>query len=242
MRLFLPFAVLILAALPSRSDGPRFEDLATSQVADLQATVSVVRADQSELRKISKDFGMAYRLKSVTLRFKRPGKLRMEGKIGQESAVYIVNGSTRYYSIPKFGISSRDNLGDSPGRRYSLLEVGILSRGDLAAVQSKHLRSEEIDGAKTQVFEVTYKGDDSVRYVLWVDPAHQVVRRRDWYDSESKLKASFIHREPKEVAPGLWVPTRLEVRNGDGALAASAEYTEIKINQNLADNLFAIRG
>src|SRR5437660_4825293 len=78
---------------------PSFEDMATSRVADLEASVGVQKADQDELRKIGKDFGLAYRLKSVVMRFKRPGMLRMEGKIGQQSALYIVNGANRFYSI-----------------------------------------------------------------------------------------------------------------------------------------------
>ena len=233
---FTLFAFALLCA--PLADAPRFDDLATAVVSDLQATVTATRADQAELRKINKDFGMAYRLKSVTMRFKRPGKLRMEGRIGQESALYIINGSTRYYSIPRFNLTKRDDLGNSAGKRYSLLELGILSRGDLSGVQSKYLRAESVDGSACQVFDVAYKGDDTLRYVLWIDNERRVIRKREWLDSAGKLRASFLHLDPREVAPGFWMPTRVEIRNGEGILAATVEYTDVKLNQNLDDSLF----
>ena len=236
---FALFTLILASAAFGSIDAPRFDDLATAVVADLQATVTATRADQAELRKINKDFGMAYRLKSVTMHFKRPGKLRMEGRIGQESALYIVNGSTRYYSIPKFNIKSRDDLGSSPGKRYSLLELGIISRGDDSGVQARYLRPEPVDGASCHVFDLIYKGDDSLRYALWIDPLTRVIRKREWYDSAGKLRATFLHLNPKEISPGVWMPTRLEIRNGEGVLAATLEYTDIKVNQNLDDALFS---
>ena len=241
LALALPLSLAVSAvSAVSIPDAPRYEDLATAVVSDIQATMSVVKADQSELRKISKDFGMAYRLKSVTLRFKRPGKLRMEGRIGQEPALYIVNGSTRYYSVPRLKLAKKDDLGDSPGKRYSLLELGIVSRGDLAAIQPKYLRTEALDGVNTPVFEVGYKGDESFKYILWIDPRTHVILRRDWLDSAGKLRATFLHHDPKEIAPGVWLASRLEIRTGDGTTAAITEYTDVKVNQNLSDSLFDI--
>lgn len=236
------FALSAICALLifGRLDAPRYEDLATAEVTDLQATAAVLKADQTELHKISKDFGMAYRLKSVTMRFKRPGKLRMDGKIGQESALYIVNGSTRYYSVPRLKLSKKDDLGAAPGKRYSLLEFGIASRGDLAALDAKHLRTESVDGISTHVFEVNYKGDESLKYILWIDPRSRVILKRDWLDSEGRLRASFVHKVLKEAAPGLWIPTRLEIRNAHGVLAAETEYSNIKINQNIPESFFTI--
>src|SRR5260370_41831036 len=79
---------------------PTYAEMATSRVADLEGTISVLKADQTELRKISRDFALAYQLHSFVMRFKQPDKLRMEGKIG----LYIVNGPIRFYSVPQLGI------------------------------------------------------------------------------------------------------------------------------------------
>src|SRR5437868_4668342 len=90
----LPISIVAacVMALPIGKVGPTFEEIATSKVTDLEANVNVLKADQDELKKIGKDFGMAYKLKGLTMRFKKPCMLRMDGKIGQESALYIVNG------------------------------------------------------------------------------------------------------------------------------------------------------
>jgi outer membrane lipoprotein-sorting protein len=221
-------------------DPPRLEQFATSSLSDLQATVAVVKADQEELKKINRDFSMAYRLKDVALRYKEPNKVRMEGKIGQEAALYIVNGATRFYSVPKLRLSKKDNLGSAPGKRYSLLELGLLTRSDLNSLQSKFLREEALAGVKTYVFEVSYRGDESARNIVWIDAVTHVIVKRDWLDGVGKLRASFSYQEACEVAPSLWIPTRIEIRNNEGALAGVTTYSDLKVNQGLKDSLFAI--
>src|SRR4051794_31772634 len=63
-------------------EAPGIEEFASSTLTDLEAQVRVVSADQTELGKINRDFGMAYRLRNLTMRYKEPNKLRMEGSIG----------------------------------------------------------------------------------------------------------------------------------------------------------------
>ncbi len=68
-----------LAPPASAFPGPapvRLEELASTGLADIEAQVRVVSADQSELCKINRDFGMAYRLRNLTMRYKEPNKLR----------------------------------------------------------------------------------------------------------------------------------------------------------------------
>src|SRR5438552_13241051 len=100
-------AFVFLSALTmARADSPRLNDLVTPELSDFQATVAVVKSDQSELEKINRDFGMAYRLKDLVMSYKEPNKLRMEGRIG----VLILNGSIRYYHIPQLRITKREDL------------------------------------------------------------------------------------------------------------------------------------
>src|SRR4051794_31180428 len=75
--------VCLTASSIARPESLRLESLATSDLTDLQANVKVVKAEQSELGKINRDFGMAYRLKNLTMRFKEPNKLRLDGSLGQ---------------------------------------------------------------------------------------------------------------------------------------------------------------
>jgi outer membrane lipoprotein-sorting protein len=219
---------------------PSFEQMATSRVADLEASVNVLKADQDELKKIGKDFGLAYRLKNIVMWFKKPSKLRMEGKIGQQAALYIVNGATRFYSIPAIRLQKKDDLGAAAGKKYSLIEVGLISRMELASASGKYLRDEDVEGAHSHVFEVTYRGDNTTRYVVWIDPRTHVIRKREWYDGSGKLKAVFNYREVKEVSEGIWVPTKIEILNSDGVLAGVTTYSGLKVNQDLEDSLFQI--
>jgi outer membrane lipoprotein-sorting protein len=228
--------VCLTASSIARPESLRLESLATSDLTDLQANVKVVKADQSELGKINRDFGMAYRLKNLTMRFKEPSKLRLDGSIGQ----MIINGPSRIFKVPALHLTKKDDLGDSPGKRYNPLDLGLLTTSCLAATQSKFIKTETVDGKTSHVFEMTFKGDDSVRYMLWVDPKTHVIGKREWYDAAGKRKATFRYLEPKEVKTGLWIPTRIEILNGEDVVAGITVYEDLKVNQGLNDSLFEI--
>jgi outer membrane lipoprotein-sorting protein len=231
--LLLPF---LIPAGAVRADAPRLDRMTAPELTDFQATVKVVKADQTELGKINRDFGMAYRLKSLTMRYKEPGKLRMDGAIGK----LVVNGASRFFQVPQLNFKKRDSLGESPGNRYSLLDVGLLTPSSLAGMQSKFLREEDLEGTATDVFDLAYKGDESSRYVVWVDPKTRTIVKREWLDGAGKRKATFRYLEPKEVKPGLWVPTRIEIRNSEDIVAGITAYSDVKVNQGLEDSLFEI--
>src|SRR5258707_10154532 len=168
------------------------------------------------------------------MRFKKHYKVRMEGKIG----LYIVNGPIRFYSVPQLGIKKKDDMGASPGKRYSLLEVGLISKNELSFTEGKYLRDEQIDGSAAHVFDVTYRGDDTLRYVLWIDPRTHIILKREWFDGAGKLKATFKYQEVKEAEPGVWFPRRIEIVNNEGVLAGGTSCTEVQGNQGLADSTF----
>jgi outer membrane lipoprotein-sorting protein len=218
------------------SEDPRLDQLASHSLQDLEARVQVVSADQTELAKINRDFGMAYRLRALTMRYKEPNKLRMEGTIGS----IIINGSARQFRVPAIKLLKTDDLGASPGKRYTLMDVGLLTAGGLASVQSRYLHDESIGELSTRKFELTYKDDDSVRYIVWIDPKTHLIAKREWFDGAGKRKATFLYQEPKQVAPDIWAPTRIEIRNVEDAVAAVTSYSDVKVNQGLDDALFKI--
>src|SRR5262249_40208326 len=130
--------------------------------------------------------------------------------------------------------------GESPGKRYTLFDIGVLTPSALAVMESKYLRSEVQDGVTAQVFEMNYRGDDTSRFTIWVDLVRRVVLKRAWYNGSGKLKAVFLYQEHRQVRPGLWAPTRLEIRNGEDAVAGVTSYSDLKVNQGLDDKLFII--
>lgn len=234
----LGWALLCLAPPPVFAQSPEFSRMAVSDIRDLEASVTVVKADLPQLEKINKDFGIAYRLREVTIHYKEPDKFRMDSRLG----MLVVNGPTRYLRVPQLGIRRRDDVGQSLSRRHSLLDLGLITVSRLDQFVTKFLRTEAIRDRSVHAFELKLKDADSDRYVVWVDPDRKIILRRRWLDAEGQTRATFDYLEPREVAPGLWLPTRIEVRNPAGELAGTTAYTEIKVNQDPPDELFAIEG
>jgi outer membrane lipoprotein-sorting protein len=108
-------------------------------------------------------------------------------------------------------------------------------------MQSHFVRHEAVDDQDTLVYDLTYKGvTGGSHFRIWVDPKNHITVKRDWFDGENHLKATFRYQEPREVAPGLWLPTRVEVKNGDGVVAAVTSMEDIQVGQGLSDSLFMI--
>jgi outer membrane lipoprotein-sorting protein len=239
---------LIGANFPARgADGPvdANPELATqtSKLADLEVTVHVDNFNTQALEKIGKDFARTYALRTATMIYKQPDKMRLDGQsavLGE--AMLIQNGTVRYYSVPKLRLHNREDLKASPAKRQSLLEyVGLVTPTALSFMQGKFAQNETLDGVETQVYDMTYKGTTvSSHYRVWIDPKTHVTLKRAWFDSENKLKATFYYIEPHEVSPGVWLPTRVEVKNADGISAAITTLEDPQINQGLNDNLFDV--
>jgi outer membrane lipoprotein-sorting protein len=217
--------------------------LATN-LADLEVTVHVDSYDSKELEKIGRDFARTYALRSVNMIYKQPDKMRIDGKsLVLGDAMLILNGAIRYYNVPKLKIHNREDLKNSPSKRQSLLEYGgLVTSNTLSFMQGRFAQNETLDGVETQVYDLTYKGatGNSSHYRIWIDPRTHVTLKRAWYDSENKLKATFYYIEPHEVAPGIWLPTRVEVKNADGVSAAITTLEDPQVNQGLSDDLFKV--
>lgn len=212
----------------------RLDTYAVADVRDLEARVVVEKADLPQLEKINKDFGILYRLKDVTIRYKDPDKLRMENRLG----VFIVNGPMRYLRVPQLGLRKRDDMGAELSKRHSLLDVGVLTPSRLGQLRWSYLRHETVAGRDLPVFEIGFRDEETARYVIWVDPVRKCLVRRRWLDAQGATRATFDFLQPAEVLPGVWVPTRLEVRNAENALAGAVHYEDLKVNQNPPDTLF----
>ncbi len=216
-------------------------------IQDLQATMTVTQTDTKELDKIGKDFSLIYRLKNIALYYKSANRLRIEGSSHvYGDALLISNGPAVFYAVPRLRIRKTDDLTDAPVRRQSLLELaGILSPETLLLMQAAFVKTDTLDGkpggAALELYDLKYLGKpNGPRYRIWLDPVSRVTLRREWYDGSGKLRATFAYVGPHEVAPHVWLPTRCEVRNCDGNLAATLTIAEAKVNQKLGDDLFEI--
>ena len=206
---------------------------------DFTATISVVKADQRELGKISRDFGLAYKFPNILMRYKEPNKARLEGSSEGSKITFILTGTKQYVMVNGRKLSEKD-LGNSPGKRKSLMDVGLVSDFYLTYTNARFMREATVDGVACAVFDMTYKDrdEDTSHHIIYIDPATKAVRKRESYSQDGKLQAIFYFKEVEQVKPGVWVPTKVEVQNTDRVIAGITAYKNIKVNTDIPDTIF----
>lgn len=218
------------------------DDYVASKLDDFTCIMHVNQHDDRAGEKINKDFGLIYKIKGdINLRYKDENKLRIDGHIGASKAIFIVNGTKQYVQL-SVGFRHVDDLGSSPGKRKTLLDMGMISSGYLAYTEAKFLRSAPVDGVMCAVFRISYRNkslDTSHRFV-WIDPKTKITFKREEYSQEGKLNATFFYRKPFEVSNGVWFPSIIDVMNNENQKAGETAYRNVKINLGLSDNEFKL--
>lgn len=233
---------LALTALPGAAT-PDINDYVSSNLKDSTMTASVVKGDQRELVKINKDFGQSYRFKTLSVQYKEPLMLRLETKVEETSILYVVNGPKFAAKIPRAKINTKQDLTDSPGRRQTPMDFGVLTPALFKGtfMKATFVRNDRATG--NLVFDITYdataKDHDTSRHRVWIDPDKKYTARREWYDQQGKQKATFLYDNPKQFN-GVWLPTQLTVKNMDDKVAGVTKYDSIKVNTGLSSDLFSI--
>ncbi len=216
-------------------------DYAVNKLDDFTASMKVVEFNEHEGVKINKDFPLLYKIKGdIKVRYKEENKLRVDGLLGASTATLIVNGTTQYATIPAAHIKTKISLGKEPGKRKTLLDVGMISPGYLAYTEAEFKRTQIVDGVLCAVFKISYKDKslDTSHRMVWIDPKTHITVKRDEYSQEGKLNATFAYKQPMEVSPGFWFPARIEAFNNEGKRAGVTAYSSIKVNQGLAESVF----
>lgn len=227
-----------VAALALGAQSPTITQFVQRNLDDATFKARVVKADQRELLKINRDFGTSYRFETTTIKFKEPLKLRLEANVDDTNLLYIIDGPTQIIKIPRMKLNQKLDLSKSPGRRQTPLDFGILTPALFDNLfTAKYVRNDRATG--DVVFDLTYQTslDDSSRHRIWVDSERKIVTKREWYNQHGRQLATFVYENPQQES-GVWVPTKLTVRNTDNKVAGITSYTDIKINTGLADSLF----
>ena len=215
------------------------ENYLQADLKDATLVAKIVKGDQKELAKINKDFGQSYRFSSSTICFKEPFKMRAEAHVEESSVVYIINGAELLIKLTNF--TSKQNLARAPGRRQTLLDIGILTPALMSGLlDSKFIRTDRETG--NAVFDLFYKPnmDDSSRNRVWIDKNKKYITKREWFNQWTRQLATFYYLNPVQIN-GVWLPTRLEVKNVDNVIAGVTKYESIKVNSGLSDSLFQAR-
>lgn len=227
-----------LTALVLGQGSQSIQNYVQPNLQDATFVARVVKGDQRELRKINNDFGQSYRFETSTISVKEPFKVRAEANVEDTHILFILNGTTQYIKVPRAKISTKVNLADKPGRRQTTLDFGILTPSLFNGLfDAKFVRIDRATG--NAVFDLTYPGrlDDTSRHRIWVDTEKKYTTKREWYNQYGRQLATFYYEQPK-LENGVWMPTRLTVKNMDDKVAGVTTYDSIKVNTGLSDSLF----
>ena len=91
-------APFVLTA-PARAIDSNIKSYICEKLDDFTATMSVVSVNEREMAKISKDATLLYKLGTVTMRYKEPNKVRIEGSAQGSKATFVLNGSTQWVAL-----------------------------------------------------------------------------------------------------------------------------------------------
>lgn len=216
-------------------------DYVCQKLDDVTATMRVTYYNDQAGRKMGEGFEVMHKLKGdVQMRYKEENKLRLDTRAPK--AVYIINNTTQQVSVPSLGIRTTMNFDESPGKRKTLLDVGLISNGYLAYTMAEFRRMAPVNGVNCAVFKISYRNKqlDTSHRMVWIDPKTKVTLKREEYSQEGKLNGTFFYKDPKEVASGIWFPSAIEVHNNEGQKAGITAYKNVKVNQGLEDNLFKL--
>jgi outer membrane lipoprotein-sorting protein len=148
---------------------------------------------------------------------------------------YTINGNKKFTSIPGYHIHKVEDTTGAPGKKQSLLDVGLVPPELFRLYNATFLRR---DG-KLLVFQIMPKQrSETYKDVVWIDPVTHITTRRMHFNREGRLAAWYQYLNPTQPRPRMYVPTRVEVYNAENRLAAVTAYSNIKINLPVDASIF----
>lgn len=207
---------------------------------DASFTVKIVRKNQTALESINKDFGRSFQFDTTAVRMKEPYKLRLDTKEEDTQISYILNGTTQRFKIAKLPFLNKPrDLSKLPASRQTTLDFGFLVPSLFGELfDAKYVQTDAAKGAAE--FDLTYKPvyENTSHHRVWLDPATHTVVRREWYNRQGRLLATFEYSAPKDEG-GTTMPTRMVVRDPAGEIAGETRLDDVRINQGIEDSVFS---
>ncbi len=242
----------IALAAPPAALSPKLSDYVVPKLDDFDTTMKAVFHDDNAARKISRDIGSLYQLKGdVHIRYKEDNKFRADGQLGASKASIVIYDSKQTVKLSSI-FKKTDNLGSAPGKRKSLLDMGLISEYYLTYAQGEFLGERSFEGVPCAVFKITYKDRalDSSHRIVWIDPKSKITLRREEYAQDTsggKLRSVWLYRGAKgspaafaQVAPGIYFPSSIELFNNENQKAGETAYTNTRVNVGLSDDVFKL--
>jgi outer membrane lipoprotein-sorting protein len=242
----IPFLCIALTLLLSNASYTAGEDIKTKAASavkglkDLTLTCIVTYSNPKELKKISKDFSKRYEFKKSTIKYKSPDMFKMEGSLGLIKGRIVFNGDRKALVIPGIGVNKKDDLKKDPHKRQSDLDIGIFSDSLWKHYIVKN--AETVPGANGAEYKITFVRSNakSKNITCWVTSDTMKLRKLEKYESDGSMKSRFIYTDHKKINNSIWIPMKINIYNGNGKLAASTEYKDVKINTGISNSEFKL--
>ncbi|MFN8219917.1 MAG: outer membrane lipoprotein-sorting protein [Fimbriimonadales bacterium] len=231
--------LVALAALVNAQKSFDADDIVQKSFKDATFTATILESNQAELKKINRDFAASQRFGTTKAFLKEPNMMKLTSTVDDTDVVMLLVGTKRTYIVPKIKLKKSEDLGNSPGKRQTTLDFGMITPAIFNNLfVAKFLRVDRESG--NLVFDLTYqtpKYDDTSRQRVFVDKDKRYVTRRVWFNQEGQLLATFYYSKPK-FENGVWFPTYCMVKNAEDKVAGVTEYQSMKINSGLPDSIF----
>jgi len=226
---------LALTLVDAAHAAPDIRSLTSAPVKTLQFSSEIVTENQDELKKISGDIALAYRLHRGSMAYQQPGKLRIDASIPHfVTGYYIVNGYQKLTVAPF--IHTVQDTTTSPGKRQTLLDFGLVPPELLTDYNATFLRREK----GLLLFELQPKqAGETQKDLIWIDPKTHITTQRYNYNREGQLTKWFLYTNPVLI-DGVYIPTRVELYNTSNKLAGATVYQNILVNVPISPSLFKI--
>jgi outer membrane lipoprotein-sorting protein len=213
----------------------------TDKIKDLVTTL-VVKDDETnrdELKKIGGAFATTYSVKRMSVSYKFPNKARFEGKAAGISALLVYNADSKMFKIPIPFVGKKiQNVKGQPGQKQSLLDLGIFAKDWLTTDWEPHFLGNQ-NGLDQ--YKLTQRDTFNHSYeMVSVNPKTFIIEQRKSYNGDKILQKELRFRNPVQVSPGIWIPTRIEVLNQYGKIGAVQTLQGTRVNGGVSDDLFQI--
>ncbi|MBR4748243.1 MAG: outer membrane lipoprotein-sorting protein [Abditibacteriota bacterium] len=202
---------------------------------DVSLSVKVT-GDKTVIDDLGDRYEEVLNMKNSTIKYKKHNKIRVQGKLQGINVMVIQNGYMRKMSGGIYNVKG-DKKND-PGQRQNSLDLGILSSSIWA--DNKVTVVSESGGVVKLKVDPIYGGNDKRHDNIWVDADTLKLVKRERYNGAGELRNLFEYKEYRELTPGYFMATKYMGYNGKKKYLGTTTYSNIKVNQKLADSLFKI--
>jgi hypothetical protein len=224
-------AIICTASYQASHADPNVYDYAVpTTIHTIVAKAQTISANFDLLKKISSDYANGYRIKEATYTFTAPDRLEYKTSVGLFTVTYTTTDTERIVTSNVFHLGSKMDISKDITKRNTIAALGLLPQNYLDTMRIQYLGQDNINGVATQDFIMRYLTDqpnDNRRFEFWVDPIkHYVVQKRVW-GGDALQHETIEYKDPKQIMPGFWMPTRAEAYTPDMELAGVVGYDSI---------------